>query len=119
METKFVACPEILFVLTIIFRCHLGNIIKYDTVGKMKWTIDLRTHSIRTVVEQILIADWEPPSEDSPGRQVPELGNEDDCIVSSLSFLKSIGRLIASIATQDCFNWEFGDFPDRQRKGHR
>ncbi|KAI5115144.1 hypothetical protein M0805_004975 [Coniferiporia weirii] len=74
-------------------RCHLGKIIKYDTVAKLNWAVDLRMHSIRKVIETILSEDWEPPSEGNLGRQVPELGDEDDCV--------------------DCYNWEFGDYPKR------
>ncbi|THH08706.1 hypothetical protein EW145_g2524 [Phellinidium pouzarii] len=73
--------------------CHLGKVIKYDTVGKWNWTVDVRTHSIVKVIESILAEDWELPSEGNPGRQVPELGDEDGCI--------------------DCYNWEYGDYSKR------
>lgn len=66
-----------------VARCHLGRIIKYDTVEKFKWAVDIRMHSILTVIEQVLAEDWDSSSEDSPGRQVPEAGDEDGCIVSS------------------------------------
>lgn len=66
-----------------LLRCHLGKVIKYDTVEKWGWPVDLRSHSIRTVIEQVLAEDWEAPSDDASGRQVPELGDEEGCIVSS------------------------------------
>ncbi|KAH8114230.1 Alpha/Beta hydrolase protein [Phellopilus nigrolimitatus] len=72
-------------------RCHLGNIIKYDTVAKLNWAVDIRTHSIRKVIETVLAEDWEPTSNGTPGRQVPEPGKEDGCV--------------------DCYNWEFGEYP--------
>jgi lipase ATG15 len=52
-------------------RCHLGKIIKYDTVSKLNWSVDIRTHSIRNVVEHILSKDW----------PVPEAKEEVDCVV--------------------------------------
>lgn len=40
----------------------------YDTVSKLKWGVDIRTHSIREVVERLLSEDLEwaddPPPED-------------------------------------------------------
>lgn len=69
-------------VLICFIRCHLGNVIKYDTVSKLNWGVDIRNHAIRKVVEYVLAEDWELPTEGNPGRQVPELSNEDDCVVS-------------------------------------
>ena len=63
-------------------KCHQGRVIKYDTVSKWGWTVDVRLHSIRTIVEKLLSVDWEPPIEGAIGRQVPEAGDESDCVVS-------------------------------------
>lgn len=41
-------------------RCHSGRSIVYDTVGKLGWAVDIRTHSIRAVVDQLLIQEWVP-----------------------------------------------------------
>ncbi|KAH9939429.1 Alpha/Beta hydrolase protein, partial [Amylocystis lapponica] len=69
-------------------RCHLGNVIKYDTVSTLGWAVDLHTHGIKVVIEKLLSASWN--STDNSGHVVPELSEEEDCT--------------------DCFNWEFGDF---------
>ncbi|PCH38521.1 alpha/beta-hydrolase [Wolfiporia cocos MD-104 SS10] len=70
-------------------RCHLGKIIRYDTVSKLGWSADIRGHGIKVIIDKLLSADWE--STEEGGRGVPEPVYEDeDCV--------------------DCFNWEFGDF---------
>ncbi|GAA5863799.1 hypothetical protein JCM3774_001162 [Rhodotorula dairenensis] len=39
-------------------RCHVGKKIVYDTVGKLGWSVDVRTHSIRVIVDNLLKEDW-------------------------------------------------------------
>jgi hypothetical protein len=39
-------------------KCHLGEVIQYDTVGSLKWGVSLTTHAIKVVVEQVLSAEW-------------------------------------------------------------
>lgn len=39
-------------------RCHTGKVIRYDTVGRLGWSVDIRTHPIHVVVEQLLREDW-------------------------------------------------------------
>jgi putative lipase involved disintegration of autophagic bodies len=64
-------------------RCHLGRLIRYDTVSKLGWSVDVRTHGIRQVIDRVLAEDWEPPLEGGePGREVPEWYVEEDCVVS-------------------------------------
>ncbi|KAI7949425.1 hypothetical protein MJO28_008246 [Puccinia striiformis f. sp. tritici] len=46
-------------------RCHLGKSIIFDTVGKLKWAQDIRTHPIQTVIEKVLRPDWIPDSSSS------------------------------------------------------
>ncbi len=46
-------------------RCHTGESIIYDTVGKLNWAVDARTHRIGTLVNQVLNEDWEEPPPDS------------------------------------------------------
>lgn len=48
-------------------RCHTGKTIRYDTVGRLGWSVDIRTHPIHVVVEQLLKEDW--------GVKPPELGS--------------------------------------------
>lgn len=62
-------------------RCHLGRVLRYDTVSQHGWAVDIRTHGIRAIVERLLSQDWEPPSENGPGREVPEWSEEEECVV--------------------------------------
>ncbi|KAH7924667.1 alpha/beta-hydrolase [Leucogyrophana mollusca] len=76
-------------------RCHLGKVARYDTVSKLQWSVDVRTHPIKVIIEKLLAEDWnwEPANDtgiNGTGRAVPMLVEEEDCM--------------------DCFNWEFGDF---------
>ncbi|KZV64954.1 alpha/beta-hydrolase [Peniophora sp. CONT] len=69
-------------------HCHLGKTILYDTVGRLGWHVDVRTHRIADVITRLLELDedWED------GRKVPIAREEVDCV--------------------DCFKWEFEDFHD-------
>ena len=42
-------------------RCHLGQVILYDTVGQLGWSVDVRNHPIKVVIDKVL-------SDDSPYR---------------------------------------------------
>ncbi|KZT67463.1 alpha/beta-hydrolase [Daedalea quercina L-15889] len=70
-------------------RCHLGRSVIYDTVSNFSWSVDIRTHGIVNVIENLLSQPW-PPSEEV-GREVPEYAVEDDCL--------------------ECYSWDFGDYP--------
>jgi len=65
-------------------RCHQGKTILYDTMTKLNWSADVRTHRIGVVIDQLLSKDWE---EDLP---VPVAAPEDDCV--------------------ECYSWEYGKF---------
>lgn len=39
-------------------RCHSGQSVVYDTVGRLGWSVDIRTHSIKPVIEQVLVEEW-------------------------------------------------------------
>lgn len=58
--------------------CHLGMSIVYDTVGRLKWRVDIRTHPIKQIIDRILEKDiwWEF------GRLVPKARAEEGCVVS-------------------------------------
>ncbi|KAF9653226.1 alpha/beta-hydrolase [Thelephora ganbajun] len=66
-------------------KCHLGNVVLYDTVTKLKWSVGIGNHGIRTVVD-LLSKDFDP--ENNVSVPIPE--PQKDCI--------------------DCFDWEFGDY---------
>lgn len=61
-------------------RCHLGKVIEYDTVSNLSWSVDIRTHTILTVIDKVLGVPWAPAVE--AGREVPEAKVQDDCVVS-------------------------------------
>lgn len=63
-------------------RCHLGTSIVYDTVSNLSWTVDIRTHGIVSVIEDILKKPWQASSE--AGREVPPTKREEDCVVRLL-----------------------------------
>lgn len=116
-----------------VHRCHLGKVALYDTVTKLNWGVDIRTHSIREVVERLLTEDIEwadepPPDDDNSVAQmswpwwgsgdkdkdkdtkkkvklpVPVAKEEVDCVVC-LYF----SVLVWSYSRrQDCFDWEYG-----------
>ncbi|KAH9041620.1 alpha/beta-hydrolase [Lactarius pseudohatsudake] len=69
-------------------RCHLGNIIEYDTVTNLSWSVDLRSHAIARIIGGVLSQPWE--AAEMSGREVPALKRQDDCL--------------------DCFKWDFGNY---------
>ncbi|KAI0264366.1 Alpha/Beta hydrolase protein [Gloeopeniophorella convolvens] len=69
-------------------RCHLGNIIEYDTVTNLSWSVALTNHAIATVIDHVLAKPWLAAEE--LGQEVPPFKRQDDCV--------------------DCFQWEYGNF---------
>ena len=63
--------------------CHLGKVIRYDTVSKLNWGVSVRTHPIKTVIEDVLKEDWDPEH----GREVPVAEEEQDCVVRRILLL--------------------------------
>lgn len=43
-------------------RCHTGQVILYDTVQKLGWSVDIRNHAIKVVLDRIFSedGDWKP-----------------------------------------------------------
>jgi lipase ATG15 len=68
-------------------RCHLGKSAVYDTVNKLGWSVDVRTHGINVVIDKILSIEW---NED--GRDIPEATWEEDCVVSDALGLPFTGN---------------------------
>lgn len=90
-------------------RCHQGKSIVYDTVSNLSWSVDIRKHGIVNVIEDILAHPWQP-SEDV-GREVPVAAAEEDCVVSDHVYLANAPQLNVAWNLQECYSWEFGDFP--------
>lgn len=51
----------------------------YDTMTKLNWSSDIRTHRIGVVIDQLLAKDWEE------GLPVPKAEPEDDCVVRRIN----------------------------------
>ena len=64
----------------VLGSCHFGNIIEYDTVTNLSWSVDARTHAIAQMVDRILSEPWAAANE--LGLEVPPLKRQDDCLVS-------------------------------------
>jgi lipase ATG15 len=60
-------------------QCHIGNVIEYDTVTNLSWSVRLTTHPIATVIENILSKPWAMAEE--LGLEVPPIKRQDDCVV--------------------------------------
>lgn len=56
----------------------MGLSIVYDTVRRLGWNVDIRTHPIKEIINRVLEKElwWEF------GRQVPKARAEEDCVVS-------------------------------------
>ncbi|EKM83324.1 hypothetical protein AGABI1DRAFT_34145 [Agaricus bisporus var. burnettii JB137-S8] len=90
-------------------KCHLGEVIQYDTVGLLKWGVSISTHPIKVVLEQVLNAEWKgdgekggaPASDVVPKpRRAAEVEGEDGVCM-------------------DCYSWEFGDFGNATKRRWR
>ena len=60
-------------------RCRLGKSIVYDTVSNLSWAVDIRTHGIVSVIDNILSDPW--PASMEVGREVPLAAPDVDCVV--------------------------------------
>ncbi|KAH6899248.1 Alpha/Beta hydrolase protein [Coprinopsis sp. MPI-PUGE-AT-0042] len=49
-------------------RCHLGQVMRFDTVGKLGWSVGVGTHSIQYVIEHLLgpNSEWKEDEEEVP-----------------------------------------------------
>ena len=47
-------------------RCHLGQVILYDTVQELKWSVNARNHGIKVVVDKLLAdnSEWATRTKD-------------------------------------------------------
>ncbi len=111
-------------------RCHMGQSIIYDTVGKLGWAVDIRTHRINNLIDRILVEDWESapnvtalalaaPTAARPwywpiGRKGPK-GPEPGTPPASPDKGKgkknpnAVPRAEPEEGCIDCFKWEYGD----------
>ncbi|TFK63109.1 alpha/beta-hydrolase [Pluteus cervinus] len=57
-------------------KCHLGEVIKYDTVQRKGWSVSIRNHPIQILIDSVLNEEWDPTGE----REVPVPEAEQDCL---------------------------------------
>ena len=83
MESRYVHTHHpVPFAFSDVNRCHNGQVMRYDTVTHKGLSVSTRYHAIQYVIENLLSEDWEHGEE---GSSVPELVNEDDCMVRVIS----------------------------------
>ena len=56
-------------------RCHLGQVILYDTVQELKWSVNARNHGIKVVVDNLLADDSEWVTRDRKTQEVLSMFN--------------------------------------------
>jgi len=78
----------------------MGNSIIYDTVTKWNWSVDVRTHPIKVIVDKLLGVDWNEAqggvSVVTNGTAVPAAKPESECVVRVLYFSSSNSFIISS-----------------------
>ncbi|KAI8459957.1 Alpha/Beta hydrolase protein [Phakopsora pachyrhizi] len=57
-------------------RCHTGQTIIFDTAKLLDWAVDIRTHSIKTVIDKVLIPDWKLKSKSLSSKSIGEEGDK-------------------------------------------
>ena len=70
--------------------------VVYDTVGRLRWSVDIRTHPIRELITRVLEKDifWEF------GRHVPRARAEEDCTVShSMRTVEEVADVFTVVRT--------------------
>jgi lipase ATG15 len=57
-------------------RCHTGQVIRYDTVEKLGWSVDIRNHPIKVVLDRVFSedGDWKPEFNEQIGED--DFGDE-------------------------------------------
>ena len=63
-------------------RCHLGQVVRYDTVSKLGWSANVIHHGIQALIDGVLSKEDINWGSDDEMRSVPPLTVEDDCVVS-------------------------------------
>ncbi|KAF9481321.1 alpha/beta-hydrolase [Pholiota conissans] len=122
-------------------RCHNGQVILYDTVQKLGWSVNIGNHGIKVVTDKILsdTADWKiefngPNDEEKGllsvlnwgwGRRKPEEPEGDDKDGEKERYREvPLARPAIEVegtdgVCTDCFNWEFGNFKNRSSSASR
>ncbi|KAL8286351.1 hypothetical protein RQP46_004368 [Phenoliferia psychrophenolica] len=99
-------------------KCHSGRSIIYDTVGRLGWSVDIRTHGIRNVIQYLFVDDWGVKKVAAVGRKGRGWGwwpgggkDKDDPEEPPIDDGQHEGRGVPDADTEegcvDCFRWTF------------
>ena len=94
-------------------KCHLGDVILYDTVTKRKSSVAIGNHAIRAVID-LLSEDFDPEN----GISVPIAEPQKDCVVSSS--MRTLSCSAADFVSTGLFRlgvWGFQVNPDLRASG--
>ena len=78
--------------------CHLGQTIVYDTITKLGWGADARSHPIKVLIDGVLKVEpekspWVWVDDQGRTREVPAPTIDEECYVSLLHPRSSFTRL--------------------------
>lgn len=79
-------------------KCHLGNVILFDTVTKLKWSVGVGNHAIRAVID-LLSKDFDPEN----GISVPTPEPQSECVVSPRIQIQRFLRVVVDSAPVGLF----------------
>lgn len=79
-------------------RCHLGQVIRYDTVSKLGWSANIIHHGIQALIDGVLSKEDLNWGEDGEARLVPALTTEEDCVVRVVSL--RVRALLSRVAVR-------------------
>ncbi|KAF8874220.1 Alpha/Beta hydrolase protein [Gymnopilus junonius] len=114
-------------------RCHLGQAIRYDTVQKLGWSVDIRNHGIKLVIDRLLSdnSEWKEEfngelEEDQKGWlsimgwgwKRRRSGEEDEGGEKKPMREVPLARPASEVegtdgVCTDCFNWKFGKYKNQ------
>ncbi|KIJ63381.1 hypothetical protein HYDPIDRAFT_41212 [Hydnomerulius pinastri MD-312] len=129
METRLyhalLSHPLIWVSISGVLRCHLGKVSLYDTVTKLGWSVDIRTHPIRNIIERLLgeELEWgeEPPAGDDESGDDEDIsssgwgwwgGKGDDKDKEKKKVRVAVPEAKEEVDCVDCFNWEYGEWDE-------
>ncbi|CAE6444148.1 unnamed protein product [Rhizoctonia solani] len=103
-------------------KCHLGQSIIYDSVTELHWSVDIRTHGIVVIIEQLLAADWSDKT-GKTGNKKGWWGRKPQGLLEHHTQTRLIEGTDASFEDRvevptpkpeedcvECYAWEFGDY---------
>ncbi|TFK34831.1 Alpha/Beta hydrolase protein [Crucibulum laeve] len=116
-------------------RCHQGQVIRFDTVSELGWSVALGNHAIKVIVDKLLATDGDwASSVPAPTLQSneaawfsglwPGWGKDKDKEEEKKKLRKVPKPRMASEVEggedgecSDCFSWEFGDYKNLTNQG--